>query len=309
VVGDHITFEMTTLDENTESDSSGEEDADEDVDGALETAAQGVKERAAGAAAAGTAAAGAGTGTGGEPGAVVPEGGVDAMPSQGDPSELMPIAVMPTALLMWCVGWMRFVLCQGKERGARKLITRVRQSSCFLLKVPFLCVRLCFCVLSLISDAPDGPDMYEGRTVCGFPLIPARPQPCREGCMSCSYVVTVIAAAALVMFASAVVRCQFGFSAGRSSDSVLAAIRQAAGARAAETCCSGGLHRRPQCSGTRSCWQQLFSTKWVSVCVHVCVHVCVCVCVCVGWLEQVASFEAVPEDNASDLSELSEVRC
>ena len=45
----------------------------------------------------------------------------------------------------------------------------------------------------------------------------------------------------------------------------------------------------------------------MSVCVHVCV--CVCVCVCVGWLEQVASFEAVPEDNASDLSELSEVRC
>ena len=119
VVGDHITFEMTTLDENTESDSSGEED------GALETAAQGVKERAAGAAATGTAAAGAGTGTGagGEPGAVVPEGGVDAMPSQGDPSELLPTALMMTALLMWCVGWMRFVLCQGKERGARKLIT------------------------------------------------------------------------------------------------------------------------------------------------------------------------------------------
>ena len=66
---------------------------------------------------------------------------------------------------------------------------------------------------------------------------------------------------------------------GRSSDSVLAAIRQAVGARAAEACCSGGLHRRPRCSGTRSCWQLLFSTK----CVSVCVRVCVCVCVCVVW--------------------------
>jgi hypothetical protein len=97
---------MTTLDEvNTESESDGEEAGEEDADDALEQAANGVQERAAGGGAAGPSGPAAG-------------GGVDAMPSQGDPSTCALWSANAAIQLAVCVG---VHLAQGFSHAARGL--------------------------------------------------------------------------------------------------------------------------------------------------------------------------------------------
>ncbi len=90
-----VSFEMTTLDEvNTDSESDGEEAGEEDADDALEQAANGVQERVAGGGAAGLSGPAVG-------------GGVDAMPSQGDPSTCAlwcaNAAIQPAVCVCVCV--------------------------------------------------------------------------------------------------------------------------------------------------------------------------------------------------------------